>query len=47
MKVIGYTKVSRKFLTTIPEDVRKLLRLEIGDKIVWIEKNGKVCIKKA
>jgi len=47
MKVIGYTKVSEKFLTTIPKDVRKLLRLEIGDNVVWIEQNGKVCIKKA
>jgi len=47
MKVIGYTKVSEKFLTTIPKDVRELLKLEVGDRLVWIEQNGKVSVKKA
>jgi len=47
MKVIGYTKVSEKFLTTIPKDVREFLRLGVGDRLVWIEQKGQVSVKKA
>lgn len=47
MKVIGYTKISDKFLTTIPKDVREFLKLDIGGRLVWIQQNGQVYIKKA
>jgi len=47
MKVLGLTKLSEKGLTTIPKEVRETLKLEIGDRILWIEENGKIYVTKA
>jgi len=47
LKTIGYTKVSGSYLTVVPEDVRAILKCEVGDRLVWYEHNGEVIIKKA
>jgi AbrB family looped-hinge helix DNA binding protein len=37
---VELSKVSRKFLTSIPARVRKALGLEVGDILMWeVEKN--------
>jgi len=40
-------KVSRKFLVTIPKEVREALKLREGDFIVFIIRDGEVAIRKA
>jgi antitoxin PrlF len=43
-----YRKLTSKFQTTIPEEVRKALHLKVGDQIFFqILDDGKVIIKKA
>ena len=43
-----YRKLTSKFQTTIPQEVRKILRLKIGDQIAFeVLNDGVVIIKKA
>jgi AbrB family looped-hinge helix DNA binding protein len=46
MKVIGDSKVTGKFQATIPRSVRELLRLDSGDRIVFLTQRDHVLIKK-
>lgn len=32
---MGNTKVSKKWLTTVPADVRRVLNVEEGDTLLW------------
>ena len=42
------SRLTSKFQATIPQDIRKLLNLKSGDRIVFeISKNNQVIIKKA
>ena len=41
-RFIGSSKVTAKFQVTIPEEVRKLLSIRIGDNIAFVKENGKV-----
>jgi len=41
-RFIGSSKVTAKFQVTIPEEVRKLLSIRIGDHIAFAEENGKI-----
>ena len=41
------SKLTRKYQATIPEPVRRLLRLEAGDSIAFDIKNNHVHIRKA
>lgn len=41
------TKVSEKYLTTIPKPVRNFLELEEGDSIEWHVEDGDIIIKVA
>ncbi len=41
------SKLTTKFQTSVPEEVRKLLHLAAGDRVLWEIENGKVVIKKA
>ena len=43
-KIVGASKVTSKYQVTIPQDVRKVLNISVGDTIVFAEKNGKVFI---
>ena len=46
MKVIGDSKVTGKFQTTIPVDVRGLLKLDPGDRLVFMLDRENVLVKK-
>ena len=46
-KVLGTSKVSKGFKTTIIKAVVERLRLREGDLIVYYEKDGEVVIRKA
>ncbi len=47
MGIVAVTKMLCRGQTYIPSDIRRMLGLKGGDKIVWIEENGKVFIQKA
>lgn len=40
-----FSKVSRKFLTSIPAKVRKALGLEVGDILMWDVEGDKVVVR--
>jgi len=48
MKIIDITRISIRFQTTIPKDVRKILNIKGKDKLAWIldEKTGKIYVEK-
>jgi len=47
-KVIGLTKVSSKYLSAVPKDVRKHLEIKRGDRILWVlNEDGSIRVKKA
>jgi AbrB family looped-hinge helix DNA binding protein len=46
-RVVAVTKVFNRGQTYIPADIRKRLGLKDGDKVVWIEENGRFFLKKA
>ena len=46
-KIIGLTKVSAKFLITLPKNVREQLEIREGDSLVWASEDGKICVQKA
>jgi len=43
-RILGASKVSSKYQVTIPQDVRKVLNISVGDTIVFAEENGKIFI---
>jgi len=44
-RVIEVSKLFQKGKTQVPDEVRKLLKLEDGDKLVWYETNdGKIIV---
>jgi AbrB family looped-hinge helix DNA binding protein len=46
MKILGDSKVTDKFQATIPRAVRDLLRLDSGDRIVFVMEHDYVAVKK-
>lgn len=45
---MNYKKVTSKFQTTIPQEVREALHLKVGDYVLFeVLADGKVIIKKA
>lgn len=45
-RVIDVSRVFQKGKTQVPEEVRKMLHVADGDKLVWIESNdGKIIIE--
>ncbi len=41
------SKISIKGQVTVPKSIRNLLNLNVGDRVAFIEENGKVVIAKA
>jgi antitoxin PrlF len=41
------SKISSKGQITVPKSIRKLLKLQEGDLVVFVEENGKVILTKA
>jgi len=46
-KVIGSSKITRKFQLTIPSDVRRRYHFKIGDLILFVEEDGKITLSKS
>jgi AbrB family looped-hinge helix DNA binding protein len=44
-KILGASKVTVRYQVTIPENVRKLMKIEVGQTLVFTEENGKVILK--
>lgn len=43
-KVLGASKVTVRFQVTVPEEVRKMLKIKEGDTLVFAEDNSRVFI---
>lgn len=46
MRILGDSKVTGKFQTTLPKSVRNVLELGSGDRVVFLVERGHVIIKK-
>jgi hypothetical protein len=45
-KVVGDSRLSRKYQATVPTHVRSLLKLDAGDLILFVRQNREVILKK-
>ena len=45
-KIIDISKLSTKNLTAIPKEVCTILDLKLGDKILYVRKDGEIVIRK-
>ena len=43
-KIIGSSKVTKRYQVTIPDEARKILKTSVGDTLAFVEENGKVFI---
>ena len=43
-KILGASKVTVRYQVTIPEDVRKHMKVEVGQTLVFTEDNGKIVL---
>lgn len=46
MDSLGASKVTRKFQATVPKDVRKHLKLEHGDLLVFLKEDDEILLKR-
>lgn len=44
-KILGASKVTVRFQVTIPDEVRKLLKVKEGQTLVFVEEDGKVTLR--
>lgn len=44
-RILGASKVTVRYQISIPEEVRKMLKIKDGQTVVFIEDNGKVVLK--
>ena len=44
-KILGASKVTVRFQITVPEEVRKLMKIKEGQTLVFAEDNGKVFLR--
>jgi AbrB family looped-hinge helix DNA binding protein len=44
-KIVGASKVTVRYQVTIPEDVRKFMKVKVGQTLVFTEEDGKIVIK--
>jgi len=45
--ILAKTRIGAYFRTTVPEEVRKILRIGKGDEIVWILEGDKIIVDRA
>ena len=46
-RIIQVSKITSNRQVTIPVDVMDKLKVKAGEKIIWIERNGDIIVKKA
>lgn len=44
-RILGASKVTVRFQVTIPEEVRRLMKIKEGQTLVFVEDNDKVVIR--
>jgi len=44
-KILGASKVTVRYQVTIPEEVRKVLKIKEGQTIVFVEDGNRISIK--
>jgi AbrB family looped-hinge helix DNA binding protein len=47
MSEVGISSISEKGQVTVPKEIRKILGLKAGDKVVFISRGGQILIRKA
>jgi len=45
--ILAKTKIGKLNRTTVPEQVRRILRLSEGDEIVWVQEGDRVYVENA
>ena len=43
-KIIGSSKITKRYQVTIPDEARKILKVAVGDTLAFVEENGRVFI---
>jgi len=46
-RIIQISKITSNRQVTIPVEIMDKLKVKIGDKIIWIEHDGDIIVKKA
>ena len=46
-RIIQISKITSNRQVTIPVDVMNKLKVKAGEKIIWIERNGDIMVRKA
>ena len=47
LAILAKTRIGAYFRTTVPEEVRRILKVGKGDEIVWILDGDKIIVDKA
>ena len=47
MKILGVTAITERNQSTIPKAVREKMKLTSEDRLLWVEEDGKIVVKKA
>jgi len=45
-RIIQISKITSNRQVTVPVEIMDKLKLKKGDKILWLEENGKIFVKK-
>ncbi|MGI0010673.1 MAG: AbrB/MazE/SpoVT family DNA-binding domain-containing protein [Nitrosopumilaceae archaeon] len=43
-KILGASKVTVRYQVTVPEEVRKLMKIKEGQILVFVEEHGKITL---
>jgi len=46
-KIIALSRVYQRGKTQVPKEVRDILGIEDGDKVLWLFESGKLIVRKA
>ncbi len=43
-KILGASKVTVRYQVTVPEEVRKIMKVKVGQTLVFAEEGGKIIL---
>jgi len=44
-KILGSSKVTVRYQITVPENVRKMMKVEVGQTLAFVDEDGKIVLK--
>ena len=44
-RVLGASKITVRYQVTVPEDVRKIMKIKVGQTLVFAEDDGKIILR--